>query len=249
MNNQKIQSTDNMKRQTTLKMESEADRKIFERVKSMVKDFWEKDSTISRFFRYFMVGNFVTIIQFITLPILQIIFKRTSLINVDFHFLGPIGESDKVAKVLTNGTVVYDPYYVYNFTAGTVGDSVYRTYNNISGQYLSHGGLGFFLAMFITLLIAQVLTFIMQRKIVFKSNSSLRKAIFWFTVATVFITLGQNAIYGLYQPFIYDKFGENTGGIIASFTQAIIAFWVFYPIFKFIFKEKDESNKTFEHQN
>lgn len=200
--------------------------------------WWFRHHKIAEFIRYFMVGNIVTVIQFIILPVLQLIFKNTNLINTDFRFLGPIGAADKIIT-LENGLKVFDPYYVFNFTAGPIGSSIERTLNGISGQYLSRGGLAYFLAMFITLVIAQILTFIMQRKVAFKSNSNLLKAIIWFVIATIIITLGQNALYGLYQPWLYGTFGDAIGGIAASFVQALISFWVFYPIFKIIFKKEE----------
>lgn len=205
-----------------------------------VSGWWRRHKKIAEFIKYFMVGNFITIIQFIILPLLQIVFKNTALINVDFNFLGPIGKADKLATGLSDGTPIYDPYYVFNFTGGAVNEHVTRTMNGITGLYLAHGGLAYFLAMFITLIIAQILTFIMQRKIVFKSDSDVRWAIFWFIVATIVITLGQNALYGLYQPWLYGFVGDSAGGIAASFMQALIAFWVFYPIFKVIFKQKKQ---------
>ena len=185
-----------------------------------------------------MVGNIVTVIQFIILPLLQLIFKNTSLIHIDFRFLGPIGDANTMTT-LENGLKVFDPYYVFNFTAGPIGTSVERTLNGISGHYLSRGGLAYFLAMFITLVIAQVLTFIMQRKVAFKSSGNTTKAVIWFVIATLIITIGQNALYGLYQPWLYGTFGDAVGGVVASFIQALISFWVFYPIFKVIFKKQN----------
>lgn len=207
---------------------------------SGIKMLWFKHKKIAEFIRYFMAGNVVTILQFITLPLLQYVFKFTKLINIDFHFIGPIGGIDRMANL--NGVLVHDPYYIFNFTAGTVGSTVNKTLNGISGEYLSHGGLAFFLAMFITLIIAQVITFIIQRKLVFKSNSKLTSSIIWFVIATIIITLGQSALYGLYQPWIYSKLGDNLGGVVASFVQAIITFWVFFPIFKIIFKKEENIN-------
>ena len=206
--------------------------------------WWHRHYKIAEFIRYFMVGNFITIIQFIILPLLQFIFKQTNLINTDFHFIGPIGSAQKVAKVLSDGTKIYDPYYVFNFTGGQVGEYVQRSMNGVSGLYLGHGGLAYFLAMFITLVIAQVLTFIMQRNIAFKSDGDISKAVFWFVIATIVITLGQNVLYALYQPWIYGLLGDTWGGVFASFLQALIAFWVFYPIFKVIFPRSQKGHKN-----
>lgn len=205
--------------------------------------WWHRHYKIAEFISYFMVGNFITIIQFIVLPLLQLIFKNTNLINIDFHFIGPIGGAQRVAKVLPDGVKIYDPYYVFNFTGGKVGEYVYREINGVAGMYLGHGGLAYFLAMFITLIIAQVLTFIMQRNVTFKSDGNIPRAVFWFVIATIVITIGQNVLYAFYQPWIYGLLGDSLGGVFASFLQALISFWVFFPIFKVIFPRSQDKKK------
>lgn len=89
---------------------------------------------------------------------------------------------------------------------------VTKSFNGITGEYWAHGGLAYFLAMFITLVTAQTINFFMQRKIAFKSNSNVWFAMFWYVVATLIITIGNSALYGIYQPWLYNLIGEALGG-------------------------------------
>ena len=56
-----------------------------------------------------------------------------------------------------------------------------------------------------------------------------------YFAAFLVITVGANALYGIYQPWLYSTLGEAIGGLIAAFLQCCIAFWVFFPIMKLIF--------------
>lgn len=56
----------------------------FEPVQAAVT-WWNRHPKIAEFISYFMVGNIVTIIQFIMLPVLQAVLKNTSLVYTDLH--------------------------------------------------------------------------------------------------------------------------------------------------------------------
>ena len=120
-------------------------------------------------------------------------------------------------------------------------------YSNGSG---GGGGLAYFLAVEITMLIAQVINFFLQRKVTFKSNSSLAKAAFWYVIAYLIISIGAAALQGLYKDPIY-RFFQNVMGsagitvadVVTMIINCAISFWVFFPIFKVIFKEEPEESK------
>ena len=81
----------------------------------------------------------------------------------------------------------------------------------------------------------------------FKSNASVVKAAVWYFIAWVLISVGAAALQGLYKTPIYDFFmgmmGEGAGmtvaDIITMLINCVISFWVFFPIMKIIFKEKE----------
>ena len=129
-------------------------------------------------------------------------------------------------------------FYVFNFTGGPVNTLVTRTLNGITGSYLTHGGVAYFLATFIPLILSQVVSFFQQRKVTFKSSGNIAWQAMWYFAAFLVITVGANALYGIYQPWLYSTLGEAIGGLIAAFLQCCIAFWVFFPIMKIIFPER-----------
>ena len=118
-------------------------------------------------------------------------------------------------------------YYIFDFKAGEA------------------GGLAFFLATYITIGIAQVINFFLQRNVTFKSKTNPWIAALWYLIAFVAITLISSALLGLYKKPIFDLFGasfEWLANIIVVIINCAISFWVFYPIFKVIFpKEKKEN--------
>ena len=185
----------------------------------------------AQFIVFFMISNAVTLLQLALMPIFKAIFEQTNLIDVTFQW-GRIGNQ-------FDGS----PYYMFNYAAGLIKDG-------------GGGGLGYFLAVQITLAIAQVINFFAQRNITFKSNSSVAKAATWYVIAYIAITFIAAAAQGLYKAPIYNllinTFGwGGTGELFADFITMIInsaiSFWVFFPIFRVIFKQnKVETNEAIE---
>lgn len=188
------------------------------------KRFAEKHETIAQFLVFFVVSNGVTILQMIMMPVLKSIFGMTNLVDTGF-------------QVLHCGSVGGKVYYVFDYAAGSIASG-------------GGGGLAYFLAVEITMLIAQVINFFLQRKVTFKSNSSLAKAAFWYVIAYLIISIGAAALQGLYKDPIY-RFFQNVMGsagitvadIVTMIINCAISFWVFFPIFKVIFKEEPEESK------
>jgi hypothetical protein len=191
-------------------------------------DIWvkykEKHPNIAQFLVFFMLSNGVTVLQFVLMPLLKSIFGQTSLVDTNFQIM-QFGHN-------FDGS----PYYVFDYAAGSL--------SNGGG-----GGLAYFLAVQITIGIAQVINFFAQRNITFKSNSNIWKAAFWYVVAYILITIGAAAAQGFYKAPIYNLLmntwgwgsaGETTADIITMLINSAISFWVFFPIFKIIFKNESE---------
>ena len=193
----------------------------------MKSGFWagfqEKHPEVAQFLVFFLISNGVTVLQMVLMPAIKYIFSFTSLVSTNFQIL-PIGHN-------LDGSI----YYVFDYASGSIGDG-------------GGGGLAYFLAVEITLLVAQIINFFLQRKVTFKSNTNIRKAAFWYFIAWVLISVGAAALQGLYKTPIYDFFmnllGKGTGMTIADLItmliNCMISFWVFFPIMKLIFKEKGE---------
>lgn len=180
---------------------------------------------MAQFVVFFVLSNGVTVLQILLMPLFKSLFGMTELISIDFR-VGQIGHN-------LNGS----DYYIFDYSAGKLIDG-------------GGGGLAYFLAIQLTIAIAQVINFFAQRNVTFKSNSSIRRAAFWYVIAYVIITISAAALQGLYKAPIYNllmntwNFG-GTGETIADFITMIInsaiSFWVFFPIFKVIFKNKPET--------
>lgn len=184
-----------------------------------------KHPTIAQFIVFFMLSNGVTVFQLLLMPILKGLFDHTTLVNINFRIF-QVGRN-------FNGS----DYYVFNYAAGSIASG-------------GGGGLAYFLAVQITLGIAQVINFFAQRNITFKSNGSIKKAAFWYIAAYIVISIGAAALQGLYKAPIYrllmvnwklGAMGETLADVITMIINCAISFWVFFPIFKIIFKQKQEA--------
>lgn len=188
------------------------------------KNFAAKHPTIAQFLVFFVVSNGVTVLQMILMPLIKYFFGMTNLVDTSF-------------QVLQCGSVGGKPYYVFDYAAGAITEG-------------GGGGLAYFLAVEIAMLVAQVINFFLQRNVTFKSNSSVTKAAFWYLIAYIIISIGAAALQGFYKDPIYGFFQNlmgNTGVTVADIVTMIIncavSFWVFFPIFKVIFKQEPEEAK------
>ena len=197
------------------KLDSIKETKFIKFFSNLWNKFKEKHPEIATFLVFFLSSNAVTFIQMLLQIVLSAILLKTTLVNINFQYLKVPGATNFVTK---------GPYYIFDFAAG------------------EQGGLAFFLATYITIAIAQVINFFLQRNITFKSKSNPWIAAMWYLIAFVAITLISSALLGLYKKPIFDFFGKSfewLANIIVVIINCAISFWVFYPIFKIIFpKEK-----------
>lgn len=198
--------------------------KIFPRMTGFWKEYKEKHPSIAQFLVFFLLSNGVTVLQLVMMPLFKSIFANTALVTTSFQVL-QFGHN-------FDGS----PYYVFDYAAGSL----------TSG---GGGGLAYFLAVQITIGIAQIINFFAQRNITFKSNSNVWTAAFWYVVAYFVITIGAAAAQGFYKAPIYNLLmntwemgavGETTADVITMIINSAISFWVFFPIFKIIFKQEPE---------
>jgi hypothetical protein len=186
-------------------------------------EFKRNHPTIVEFIIFFLISNGVTVLQMILMPLLKYLFGFTPLVDTSFQVL-------QVGRNLDGSS-----YFVFDYAAGAIPAG-------------GGGGLAYFLAVEITLLIAQVINFFLQRNVTFKSNSSIGNAAVWYFIAWVIISVGASALQGLYKVPVYDfcmnHLGKGAGitvaDIITMIINCAISFWVFFPIMKLIFKQKPD---------
>lgn len=194
------------------------------KIRTAWNNFEEKHQGRAQFIMFFLLSNGITALQLILMPVFRSIFNGTSLVETDFQVF-PIG----------TGADGVSPFYIFDYAAGALPDG--------------GGGLAYFLAVQITLAIAQIINFFAQRNVTFKSNTSMGRAAFWYIIAYILITFAAAALQGFYKAPIYDLLMNTwgwgaTGGTIADVITMIInsalSFWIFFPIFKVIFKRVPE---------
>lgn len=197
---------------------------FWQRGKHRWLDFYERHTTRAQFIMFFVISNGVTALQLALMPIFRWIFSYTDLVDRDFQVLG-VGENP-------DGST----FYIFDYPGGGFSDG-------------GAGGLGYFMAVQITILIAQVINFFAQRSVTFRSNTSIWWAAMWYAIAYVIITFAAAAAQGFYRAPMYEFFintldwgsaGETTADVMTMVINAAIQFWVFFPIFKLIFRRVPE---------
>lgn len=204
----------------------------FSRFSKWFKETWQnfkvKHPTLAQFVVFFILSNGVTVLQLVLMPMFRHIFEYTVLIDTNFQVWG-IGQNLDGSR-----------YYIFDYASGRISDG-------------GGGGLAYFLAVQITIGIAQIINFFAQRNITFKSNTNPWIAAIWYLVAYILITIIAAALQGWYKAPIYNLLmntwgwgstGETTADVITMIINSAISFWVFFPIFKVIFKQKKELNTT-----
>ena len=97
----------------------------------------------------------------VMMPAFKALFGMTGLVDAAFQIL-PVGHN-------FDGSV----YYIFNYPAGSIA---------LPG---GGGGMAYFLAVQLTLFIAQVINFFAQRSVTFKSKGSIGRAAAWYLAAYV----------------------------------------------------------------
>lgn len=150
-----------------------------------------------------------------------------------------------VFKLIFSGTSLVD----VSFQALPVGDAFVFDYT-AGALPEGGGGLAYFLAVQITLLIATVINFFLQRNVTFKSNTNVWVAAAWYTVAYILLTFGAAALQTIYKTPIYELLivgwgmgsaGEAAADVVTMLINALISCAIFFPIFKIIFRREPEA--------
>lgn len=183
--------------------------------------FEERRPGLAQLVMFSLLSSGMTVLQLVLMPAIKWAFGMTSLVETSFQVLEVTAASGD------------QPFYVFDYAAGALP--------------LGGGGLAYFLAVQITLLVAQIINFFLQRTITFKSSSNVWWAAFWYTVAYVVISFGAAVLQAFYKDPVYtlfmDTWGLGAGGealadVATMLINACVSFWVFFPIFKIIFKQE-----------
>jgi putative flippase GtrA len=188
---------------------------------------------LSQFIAFLMVSNGVTVIQILLQDLLLLVLNQAGLASITFQLWAIPGAS---CVNIYGSSIYYTQYYIFDYFKGTLDSTVVRDTFTMAGG----GGLAYFLSVQLSGALAQVLNFFAQRKVTFKSHSNPFWAALWYILAYFAIMVISSAVQGLYKAPIYQFFvSRNLGtflpNLITMIIYCAISFWVFFPIFKFIF--------------
>ncbi|GAA1411305.1 hypothetical protein [Oerskovia paurometabola] len=187
-----------------------------------MRSFWadlsERRPTVAQFIMFSLLSTGMTVLQLALMPLFKGIFNLTPLVDQTFQALA--------VSTNTDGS----PFYLFDYAAGALPGG--------------GGGLAYFLAVQVTLLIAQVINFFLQRNVTFKSDTNIWRAAAWYFVAYVVITFAAAALQGFYKEPIYQWMVERWGStgevgadLVTMIINALISVVVYFPILKIIFRQ------------
>jgi hypothetical protein len=194
---------------------------MIRRTRSAWERFAEHRPAAAELVLFTLISQGMTVLQLALMPVFKWLFNRTPLVDTAFQVL----------PVSTNADG--STFFVFDYPDGALP--------------LGGGGLAYFLAVQLTLLIAQVINFFLQRNVTFKSTSDPRRAAAWYALAYVVITFAAAWLQGFYKDPIYqwmiDRWGgagETGADVVTMIINALISFVVFFPILKIIFRDEPE---------
>lgn len=196
---------------------------MFSSISRAWKRFAHARPDTAQFVMFALISTGMTVLQLALMPILKAVFNATSLVDVNFQVMA-LGVNAEGAQ-----------YFVFDYATGALPGG--------------GGGLAYFLAVQVTIGIAQIINFFLQRNVTFKSNTNPWIAAIWYFIAYVVITFLAAVAQGFYKVPIYDLFidnwgmgssGETLGDVVTMLVNAAISVVVFFPIFKIIFKHVTE---------
>lgn len=185
------------------------------------KRFADNRPALAQFIVFSLLSTAMTVLQLVLMPLFKWVFNMTPLVEQTFQAFALGTNADG------------STFYIFDYAAGALP----------SGG----GGLAYFLAVQLTLLIAQVINFFLQRNVTFKSNTNIWRAAAWYFVAYAVISFAAAALQGFYKDPIYqwmfDRWGSAGGAgadVVTMIINALISVLVYFPIFKIIFRREPE---------
>lgn len=191
---------------------------MLSRTRSAWRRFAEGRPAVAEFVLFTGISMGMTVLQLALMPVLKWVFGLTPLVGTAFQVLGVNTNADG------------STFYVFDYAAGALP--------------AGGGGLAYFLAVQITLAIAQIINFFLQRTVTFKSDTNVWRAAAWYAFAYVVITFAAAWLQGFYKAPIYawmigrwGSTGEAGADVVTMIINALLSFVVFFPILKIIFRK------------
>ena len=108
---------------------------------------------------------------------------------------------------------------------------------NILDYDQTHGGLRYFVAYMIAMVIGEAVNFPIQRSLVFRSKGNIWYQILWYVIAFVLITIVCSFLMGLYVPLCKQFFSPAVYNVLITVINGGVQMVIYFPIYKIIFPE------------
>ncbi len=99
----------------------------------------------------------------------------------------------------------------------------------------SLGGLSYFVAFVLMLVISQGVNFPLQRNIVFRSRGNVWFQLAWYAVALVLITIACSFLMSLYVPWLRGLVDPAIYNVLVTVINGGVQLVIYFPVFKIIF--------------
>lgn len=121
---------------------------------------------------------------------------------------------------------------------------IFDTGKYIFDYNIDYGGMAYFAAYGITLFVAQVINFPMQRNITFKSKGNIYYQIMWYVIAFIAIFIVCSGLQTFYQPLLEKFIGSPyIYNVVITVINGGVQMVIYFPIYKIIFPEGNKQGE------
>jgi len=97
------------------------------------------------------------------------------------------------------------------------------------------GGLSYFVAFVLMLVISQGVNFPLQRNVTFKSKGNVWFQLTWYVIALILITIACSFLMSLYVPSLKELVDPALYNVLVTVINGGVQLVIYFPIFKIIF--------------
>jgi len=183
------------------------------------QDFSEKHALIAEMAKFGGLSFLVAALQYLLLTFLPaLLFNATGWGEVPAQFLH----------------VAIGPIDTYVFNYPVTGDAL--------------GGLSYFVAFVLMLVISQGVNFPLQRNVTFRSKGNVWFQLAWYVVALVLITIACSLLMSLYVPFLQEYLDPAIYNVAVTVINGGVQLVIYFPVFKIIFPAAKDSEQAEERE-
>ncbi|BDZ60399.1 hypothetical protein Lsed01_01600 [Demequina sediminis] len=170
------------------------------------RDFSAEHTVVAEIIKFSGLSFVVAALQYLLLTFLPgVLFRATDWGSIPAQFLH----------------VTLGPLDTYVFDYPATGDAL--------------GGLSYFVAFVLMLVISQGVNFPLQRNVVFRSKGRVGFQLAWYVVALVLITVLCSFLMSLYVPLVKEWADPAVYNLLVTVINGGVQLMIYFPVFKIIF--------------